>query len=114
MNIPPMTVVETVPFLRDAKGLLPDEERARLVLFLGTNPEAGDLIEDTGGVRKLRWARKGGGKSGGYRVLYYYYSERIPLFILGIYAKNAKETVEKAEKNTFKKLIALLRQSYGV
>lgn len=51
MNIPPMTVVETAPFLRDAKGLLPDEERARLVLFLGANPEAGDVIEDTGGVR---------------------------------------------------------------
>ena len=93
-----MTVVETAPFLRDAKGLLPEDERARLVLFLGTNPEAGDLIEDTGGVRKLRWARKGGGKSGGYRVLYYYYSERIPLFVLGIYAKNAKESVDKAEK----------------
>ncbi len=114
MNIPPMTVVETAPFLRDAKGLLPEDERARLVSFLGTNPEAGDLIEDTGGVRKLRWARKGGGKSGGYRVLYYYYSERIPLFVPGIYAKNAKESVDKAEKNIFKKLTSLLRQSYGV
>lgn len=114
MNIPPMTVVETAPFLRDAKSLLSEEERARLVFFLGTNPEAGDLIEDTGGVRKLRWARKGGGKSDGYRVLYYYYSERIPLFVLGIYAKNARESVNKAEKNIFKKLIVLLRQSYGV
>lgn len=47
-------------------------------------------------------------------MLYYYYCERIPLFVLGIYAKNAKESVDKAEKNTFKKLIALLRQSYGV
>ena len=62
MNTPPMTVIETAPILRDAKGLLPEEERAKLVLFLGTNPEAGDLIEDTGGVRKLRWARRGGGK----------------------------------------------------
>lgn len=114
MNVPPMTVVETAPFLRDAKALLSEDERASLVLFLGKNPEAGDLIEDTGGVRKLRWARKGGGKSGGYRVLYYYYSERIPLFVLGIYAKNAKESVDKAEKNIFKKLTSLLRQSYGV
>lgn len=114
MNIPPMTVVETAPFLRDAKVLLSEEERAQLVLFLGTNPTAGALMENTGGVRKLRWARSGGGKSGGYRVLYYYYSERIPLFVLGIYAKNAKESVERAEKNTFKKLISLLRQSYGV
>lgn len=63
MNVPPMTVVETAPFLRDAKALLPEDERASLVLFLGKNPEAGDLIEDTGGVRKLRWARKGGGKA---------------------------------------------------
>lgn len=113
MNAPPMTVVETAPFLRDAKGLLTDDERAKLVLFLGTNPEAGNLIEDTGGVRKLRWSRKGGGKSGGYRILYYYYSERIPLFMLGIYAKNAKESVDKAEKNIFKKLTTLLRKSCG-
>lgn len=114
MNMPPMTVVETAPFLRDAKGLLSEEERAKLVLFLGANPEAGDLIVNTGGVRKLRWARRGGGKSGGYRVLYYYYSERIPLFVLGIYAKNAKESMEMAEKNTFRELISLLRQHYGV
>ena len=114
MNIPPMTVIETAPFLRDAKALLTEEERAGLIAFLGTNPTAGDIIEGAGGVRKLRWARKGGGKSGGYRVLYYYYSERIPLFALGIYAKNAKESVDKAEKNIFRQLTALLRQSYGV
>ena len=49
-----MTVVETVRFLKDAEGLLPESDRARLVEFIGANPEAGDLIPETGGIRKLR------------------------------------------------------------
>ncbi len=59
-----MTVVETVRFLKDSSGLMPGSERARLVAFVGANPEAGDLIPETGGVRKLRWALPGGGKRG--------------------------------------------------
>ena len=67
-----MTVVETVQFLRDADSLMTDPDRARLVEFLGTNPEAGDLMPETGGVRKLRWALPGRGKRGGARVIYFF------------------------------------------
>ena len=75
-----MTVTETPAFTHEAKSLLSEDERNDLILFLAENPEAGDIIEQTGGVRKVRWARQGGGKSGGYRVIYYYYTQAIPLF----------------------------------
>lgn len=69
---PPMTVVETIQFLRDADGLMSDSDRARLVEFVAANAEAGDLIPETGGVRKLRWALPGRGKRGGARVIYFF------------------------------------------
>jgi mRNA-degrading endonuclease RelE of RelBE toxin-antitoxin system len=68
----PMTVVETARFLKDAKSLLSDSEREELVVFVGASPEAGEIIAETGGVRKIRWALAGRGKRGGARVIYYY------------------------------------------
>jgi hypothetical protein len=81
MTIAPMTVVETGEFLKHAKLLMPDSERAELVGFIGTNPQAGEVIPETGGVRKIRWALKGMGKRGGARVIFYYHSERLPVFL---------------------------------
>ena len=107
MKDAPMTVIETQSFLRTAKALVSDEERMDLIAYLAENPTAGDIMEGTGGVRKVRWARRGGGKSGGFRVIYYYYSEVIPLF-----EKSAKANLSAAEKNEMKKLTAILSQ-YG-
>ena len=70
MTAAPMTVVETPFFLRKATGLLSNEERERLVIFIGQNPEAGDVVPEAGGVRKIRWAIGGQGKRGGVRVIY--------------------------------------------
>ena len=75
MDAIPATVLETPFFIRKADGLLTEEEREKLVTFLGGNPEAGDLIPESGGVRKLRWASKGRGKRGGVRVVYYFHNE---------------------------------------
>ena len=58
----PMTVVETAEFLKYAARLIKDAEREELVAFVEANPEAGEIIPETGGVRKLRWARAGMGK----------------------------------------------------
>jgi hypothetical protein len=69
MRAAPMTVVETPFFLRKAAILLNEEERSELVVFLGMNPEAGDVVPETGGVRKVRWAAQGKGKRGGVRVI---------------------------------------------
>lgn len=112
MKQPPMTVVETPIFLRAAKSLLSDDERQELVAYLAEYPEKGVIIPDTGGVRKLRWARKGEGKSIGYRVIYYFHSKYIPLFVILIYGKNDKSNLTKEEKNTMKRLTAILT-GYG-
>ncbi len=74
-----MTVVETGRFLKDADRLIPEPDRARLVEFIAANPEAGDVIPETGGPRKLRWALAGGGKRGGARVIYLFHNESLPV-----------------------------------
>lgn len=79
-----MTVVETPSFLRDAKAALSNQETDDLVLYLAIHPDAGDIVPDTGGVRKLRWRAQGRGKRGGVRVIYYYHSESVPLFLLNV------------------------------
>lgn len=65
-----ITVGETAEFIRAAKKIMDDQERAAVVDFLSQHPEAGSIIEGTGGVRKLRWSLPGAGKSGGVRVIY--------------------------------------------
>ena len=108
-----MTVVETPFFVRKAETLLDEEERSELVVFLGMNPEAGDVVPETGGVRKVRWAAQGKGKRGGVRVIYYFHSEAFPLFLLTVYAKNQKENLTKAERNELRRLVPLLGKTYA-
>jgi mRNA-degrading endonuclease RelE of RelBE toxin-antitoxin system len=67
------TVIETPSFLHDARALgLRENERLAIVTWVAANPSDGDSIEGTGGARKLRFAGKGRGKSGGYRVITFY------------------------------------------
>lgn len=108
----PMTVVETEEFLRKAKPLMADAEREELVAFVGANPEAGKIIPETGGVRKVRWGLAGRGKRGGARVIYYYHSERLPLFLLSTYPKNEKANLSKAERNAMKRSVQILVAEY--
>ena len=108
----PMTVVETAEFLRHATPLMSDSERADLVALIGANPEAGEVIPETGGVRKIRWALSGMGKRGGARVIYYYHSEHLPLFLLSAYAKSRKANLSRAERNAMKRLVPALVAGY--
>ncbi len=110
---PPITVVETGRFLRDADRLMPESDRADLVGLIAANPEAGDLIQETGGVRKMRWALPGRGKSGGARVVYYYHNDSLPVFLLAAYGKNEKANLSKAERNAMAKLVPTLIQNYS-
>ena len=60
----PMTVLETPGFLRDAAAAMTDEERIEAIYFLAANPDAGEVMPDTGGGRKLRWRAQGRGEAG--------------------------------------------------
>jgi hypothetical protein len=107
-----MAVVETKEFLKQAKPLMSDSEPAGAVAFVGANPEAGEIIPETGGVRKIRWALEGMGKRGGARVIYYYHNERLPVFLLSAYAKSRKASLNKAERNAMKRLVPALVAGY--
>jgi hypothetical protein len=109
MPAPPMTVVETQEFLRRAKPLMSGSERMDLVVFVGTNPEAGEIIPGTGGVRKIRWALEGAGQRGGARVIY---SQRMPVFLLSAYAKNRKADLSPSERKMMKRLVPALMAGY--
>ena len=104
----PVTVVETPEFLSATRKLLNDDERAQLVDFLAMNPDAGDLIAGTGGVRKVRWALPGRGKRGGARVIYFYHDTGMPLFALAAYAKNERSDVSQQDRNDFKRFTSQL------
>jgi mRNA-degrading endonuclease RelE of RelBE toxin-antitoxin system len=84
------TVVETPIFIRRAEKLLSKGEYADLIAYLASYPDAGDEIVGTGGVRKVRFAAMGKGKSGGVRVIYYFYDQDLPIYALLIYGKNER------------------------
>jgi hypothetical protein len=111
--MPPMAVVETETFLTSAVRLgISGTERAALIIYLAGNPEVGVVVRGTGGVRKLRWALPGRGKSGGARVIYYYHNQSIPLYALDIYAKNQKANLSAAEKKAARKTVAAIRAEH--
>ncbi len=108
-----ITVVELSEFIRRSRKLLSDEENKNLINHLAMNPTAGVIMQGTGGIRKLRWKREGTGKSSGVRVIYYFYNESFPLFLLTIFGKSEKVNLSQAERNELAKLVRILLESYG-
>jgi hypothetical protein len=100
-----ITVAETEPFQKKVSHLLSDDEKSDLIAYLSENPQSGVLIQNTGGIRKLRWARSGGGKSGGVRVIYYFHSDIMPLYLLTVFGKNEKANISMKEKQILSKLV---------
>lgn len=83
-----LTIVESSLFSRLVSGYLSEEESEDLKLFLALNPESGDVISGSGGLRKLRWVRSGTGKRGGVRVIYFLRTARGEIALLTLYAKS--------------------------
>ncbi|HEX4890418.1 MAG TPA: type II toxin-antitoxin system RelE/ParE family toxin [Alphaproteobacteria bacterium] len=107
------TVVETQAYLRDARDAgLSEPERIAIVGWLSVHPDAGDEIKNTGGARKVRFAGKGKGKSGGYRVITFYSGPDIPVFLLNIFAKGEKVNLTQSERNELRDVLSELRKSY--
>ncbi|EIW87656.1 RelE-like Cytotoxic translational repressor of toxin-antitoxin stability system [Alishewanella agri BL06] len=102
------TITELPEFIRRAEILLKEAERKAVIDYLAEHPKAGDLIEGTGGLRKLRWSRGNKGKSGGVRIIYYFHDQRIPLYLLTVFGKNEKANISKAERNVLAKLVEIL------
>lgn len=100
-----MLFIETPTFTRLITGLINDEEYSKLQEKLARWPEAGDLIRDGGGIRKLRWKRTGSGKSGGIRVIYYWITEDDQVVMLVAYPKSVKDNLTDKETAILRKLV---------
>lgn len=107
------TVVETPGYLATAKAAgVSDAVRYDIVTAVGLDPSLGELVVGTGALRKFRFARPGGGKRGGYRVLSYYVSAALPVFLIGVFAKNQKENITPAECAAIAKRLKTMSESY--
>ncbi len=91
-----LTVVESPIFQKLWPNYWDEDERAEFASYLAANPESGDLIRGSGGVRKIRWSRAGTGKSGGVRVVYLLRTELGEVYLLTMYAKAVKDSISLA------------------
>jgi len=108
-----ITVIETAEFKKQASQFMSDYNRHEFIDFIAANPESGDLISGTGGVRKVRWANDPAkGKSGGSRVIYFYHNDEMPLFLFTAYSKASKENISQSDKNALKVVVKQLVDSY--
>jgi RelE toxin of RelE / RelB toxin-antitoxin system len=97
----PVSVIELPGYRRRADELLSAHEQDAVVDLIAYEPTCGDLIPGTGGLRKVRIGRGGGGKRGGARVIYYFYNADFPALIMALYAKNEKADLSSREKKEF-------------
>lgn len=88
-----LTVIETPLFASLRKDYWTEDEFGEFTAWIANNPESGDVVRKSGGVRKLRWARSGGGKSGGYRVIHYNRLLNGEVWLLLVYAKNKHDNI---------------------
>jgi len=92
-----MEFVETPTFTRMVTALLTDDEYRSLQNLLMADPQCGALIREGGGIRRVRFAAQGRGKSGGVRAIYYWATEREQIYMLVIYPKSVKDTLSDRE-----------------
>jgi mRNA-degrading endonuclease RelE of RelBE toxin-antitoxin system len=95
-----MEFFEAPIFTQFQREYLDDDEYRKLQQLLGVNPELGDLMPGTGGFRKLRWAdpRRGKGRRGGLRVIYYYFTAEHQIWLMTVYGKDEADDLTPKEK----------------
>ena len=99
-----MHFVETLVFTKQITSLLDDADYRQLQVTLALKPRAGDIIRGSGGLRKVRWAVRGRGKSGGIRVIYYLVADE-EVYFLFAYAKNKQEDLDSGQLRLLRNLV---------
>jgi hypothetical protein len=108
------TVVETPSYLTAAKDAgMTDAVRQAVVDALAKDPDQGIVIKGTGGFRKVRVAAEGKGKSGSFRVVWFFSGPSIPIFLITVFAKNDADNLTQAERNTLAKMAKTLVDTYA-
>jgi hypothetical protein len=108
----PVVVAETLVFQRTASAIMSAVEVHELIDYLARHPTAGDVIQGTGGIRKLRWRRPGMGKRGGARIVYYHHDDTMPVFLLLAYAKSSAADISADQKRRIADLVVELVRSH--
>ena len=107
-------VIETNAYLAAAKAAgMTDAERAAAIDLVASDPHGGDVMQGTGGCRKVRLAGRGKGKSGGYRIIFAFGGIHIPVFLITVFGKGEKDNLTRAERNDLAKLTKILFENYG-
>lgn len=106
------TFIQTLEFVKNWQQLgFTDDDLRRLELEILRNPKTGDVVPGTGGLRKMRFAFEGVGKSGSTRVCYVDFVIHETVYLITVYPKSKKDNLSKAERNEIKKLIDILENS---
>jgi hypothetical protein len=100
-----MVFVETAAFSRRVVALLSDDEYSRLQTALSGEPDIGAVIKGGGGIRKLRWAASGRGKSGGARIIYYWQAAQDKILMLTAYAKGAQQDLTDEQVRDLRRVV---------
>jgi hypothetical protein len=100
------TVAETKAFSDDIDAMLSPAERDTVIVNIASEPDADDLIPDSGGLRKRRVALSGRGKRGGARVITLYLGERFPVYAVFIYAKNERSDLSPRQKRSLMRIVS--------
>lgn len=100
-----MIFVETHAFTKQIKAIMSDEEYQALQKHLARHPEAGAVMEGTGGLRKIRVAHGGRGKSGGTRVIYYYFASASQIAMIFAYPKNVQGALTAEQKKMLRAVV---------
>jgi hypothetical protein len=87
-------------------------ERHEVISVLARTPTVGDVIKGAGGARKMRFAGRGKGKSGGYRVITYYAGDDMPLFLLTVFSKGERSDLSQADRNNLRVVLGELAAVY--
>lgn len=108
---PKMQFIEMEEFTKVAEKVWETQEMVDLQLSLDADPRQGDLLENTGGFRKMRWGikRQGKGKRGGARVIYYYYSKADEILLAKAYPKNRKSALSPKDERELRAISAAMR-----
>lgn len=106
-------MLATPIFLAQAhRAGLDDDELQAIEAWLSENPTAGAVMRGTGGARKVRFARHGKGKSGGYRTIHFFGGDDVPLFLLALIDKGREANLSRAAKNELAKTLPRIADAY--
>jgi hypothetical protein len=100
-----MLFIETSIFTRQVTDLLTDDEYSQLQVVLSAHPDMGDIIQHSGGLRKVRWSLAGRGKRGGVRAIYYWVVAKDQILMLFMYPKNVMDDLTPQQLKALRQIV---------